>query len=518
MTRATPLLSCLLALPAWSRALADDCPGDAIASARASATIGDVASVKDLVARCPGDARLKTLLGVAYAHAGNPFWAVRTLRARLDEDPSDCAARAWLAWVHFRQAALDEARETLAGGFEACGEADRARLLALRALVADAEGRPGEAARDIVEARFATSVWPSDARALPALAERLFPDGVADLAWRVEVLGGYTSNALLGSPTDPASGSVTESESGLGQFDAWVRFAPAVARWWRPSLEVQGKGVGFAGTEVRGLSYLDLSGRVGVMVGRTLPRVLVGYRPDFLLLRQGDRYEAGPVWYYGAHRGEVEVEVAPWLLAFAGAGRRVFREAARTRTEADAGFGGRVAAHRRVAVLWAASGRVVRARESAWNLYGASGLAGAHVGLGAGFSARAGLTVAADFYPESSGYGPFGTPARDRRDVLVKPGLVAWSPPWHGLRAGVGYEFSRRRSTVSRYGFSDHRVALRLLWVGGHEFLGPREAPGKPLADLPWGAGDGEGAGVFERVQDLLRQDEAVQRSSSCVQ
>ncbi len=518
MTRVVHLVSWLLVLAAWSPALARDCPGDAIASARALAANGDVGGLKDLVARCPEDAGLKTLLGLAYAHAANPFWAVRTLQARLDEDPGDCTARAWLAWVHLQQAALNEARDALGGDLAACGEADRTRLLALRALVADAEGRRGDAARDIEEAWHGREAWRTDAHALPALTRRLFPDHVADVAWRVETAGGYTSNALLGSPTDPASGSVKEGGSGLGSLDAWVRFAPAVARGWRPSLEVQGRGVGFAATEVRGFSYLDLSARLGVMVGRTLPRVLVGYRPDFLLLGQGDRYEAGPVWYFGAHRGEVEVEVAPWLLAFAGAGKRVFRETARTRIEADGGLGGRVSVHPRVALLWAMSGRLYRSRDPAWNLYGASGLAGAHVGIGAGFSARAGLTVAADFYPDSSGYGPFGAPARDRRDVLLKPGLVAWSPPWHGLRVGVGYDFSWRGSTVSRYAFSDHRVTVRFLWAGGDDFLGPREAAQEPLADLPWGAGEGEGAGVFERVQDLLRQDEAVQRSSSCVQ
>ena len=36
-------------------------------------------------------------------------------------------------------------------------------------------------------------------------------------------------------------------------------------------------------------------------------------------------------------------------------------------------------------------------------------------------------------------------------------------------------------------------------------------------APMPWEAGDGA-RGLEERMQDLLRQDEQVQRSSSCVQ
>ncbi len=241
--------------------------------------------------------------------------------------------------------------------------------------------------------------------------------------------------------------------------------------------------------------------------------MLLAWRPEWLVLRQGDRYDEGPVLYFAAHR--TEAEVTPWLVAFAGGGRRTFRETARSRREADFGAGGRMALGPRATLLWAATGRIWRANAEAWNLWGASALLAVQGRLPLGFLARAGMSVAFDAYPDSSGYLQWGSPENDRRDLLLKPGLAAWSPSWSGVRVGVQYEFSWRDSTLRAYDFLDHRVTVRLAWSGDAGVLTPQAAEGHPITPPLGGATGEEG---MDRIQDLFRQDEQVQRSSSCVQ
>lgn len=475
---------------------------------------GAVAGLKDALVAFPGDASLTVLLGAAYLAAGNDFWAIRTLSRRVAEAPEDCAARAWLAWAYLGQAGLDQALDAAID--PGCQGPDAGRLAMVRALVAGNRG-DGVAADDALRAaRKVSALWPSDRDALGAVTRRALPDGMPELSWRLEVAGGYTSNALLGSPSDPLSGSVRDGRSALGQTDLWLRFAPWVHTWVRPLAELQFKGAGFLADEVRGLSWLDLTGRLGLVIGRGVPRAMIAWRPEGLLLGQGDRYDAGPVWYFAAHRAELEVEVTPWLVLFAGGGQRTFRETARTRGEADLGLGGHAVLARPLILLWAATGRVYRANEPAWHLWGGSALVALQGRLPLGFLVKGGLSASLDFYPDSAGYAPFGAPSRDRRDLFLKPGLSSWSPAWSGVRVGVQYDFSWRDSTAPAYDFSDHRVTLRVSWSGNTDVLRPRAAEGRPLGEMPWGVG--RESEVMDRVQDLLRQDEQVQRSSSCVQ
>ena len=522
MTRILAFSACVL----WSLAQAAPLPADegctekACILDRAGGLLaagdaeGALGLLKDAVGRSPLDGDLVVALGAAYLKAGNAFWAIRTLSQRVADAPDDCAARAWLAWAYLGQAGLDAAME--ASELPQCPPPDRARLAMVRALVAGARGDRDRAVAAIREARASAQMWPSDRLAFTRVTRTALPDSLPELAWRLEVGAGYTSNALLGSPTDPASGSVLEGRTALSQGDLWLRFAPWVHTWVRPALEIQAKATGFLADSVRGLSWFDLTGRLGVSVGKVLPRVLLAWRPEWLLLSQGDRYDEGPVWYFAAHRAEVEFEAAPWLVVFAGAGHRQFRETARTRFEADLGLGGRAGLAPPLTLLWAFTGRVYRANASAWNLWGASALLSLQGRLPHGLLAKAGLSGSVDAYPDSAGYGPWGGNPDSRRDVLLKPGLSIWSPSWAGVRVGVQYDFSWRDSTLAAYDFEDHRATVRLVWTGDAEVLVPGPGTGKPILDLPWGGG-GVDEGM-ERIQDLLRQDEQVQRSSSCVQ
>ncbi|MBM4396942.1 MAG: hypothetical protein FJ087_14790 [Deltaproteobacteria bacterium] len=449
---------------------------------------------------------------VAYAEAGNHAWAVRTLAAWVESHPSDCEARTWLAWEYVAMGAADLAADALPAGACTAAGALHPRARMLRALLHHQGGRADEARAEIDAARASPAAYDSDRAALPALAAAIDPDRLRDVAWSVEAAGGYTSDARLGAPTDPGQGSGGDS-SALVQVNAYARVAPDAGAAVRPAAEAQVRVLRLLDGDVSEFSYLNLTGRAGLLAGRAVPRVLVAYRPDFLLLDQGDRFADGPAWYVGGHRAEVEVEVAPWMLAFAGGGRRAFREMGRTRWEADGGVAGQAPLWRgRLRLGGAVMARWHGATDPAYDLAGGTVALNLLARLPGRWSATVAMATAIDGYTRSgTSFGP-----EPRRDVFLRPGVAAWTPPFHGLTAGVGYDWSRRLSTAPAFDHEDHRVLLRVRWTGSADLRAPRAAPGAPIADIPWGlAGDG-GAGSDDRVQDLLRMDEPVQDVCGC--
>src|SRR5690606_9175950 len=114
---------------------------------------------------------------------------------------------------------------------------------------------------------------------------RAAPDLARDLRWRLDAATGYTSNALLGSPLDPmaATAHPGDTASGLLLLDGWIRFAPWTDTVARPVVEAQIRVTRFFADAVRGLSYADFSGRLGVSLGESAPRLLLAYRPALLL-------------------------------------------------------------------------------------------------------------------------------------------------------------------------------------------------------------------------------------------
>ena len=101
--------------------------------------------------------------------------------------------------------------------------------------------------------------------------------------------------------------------------------------------------------------------------------------------------------------------------------------------------------------------------------------------------------------------------------MLFRVGPAFFSPDLKGVRIGLGYDYSNRLSTAQNYAFDDHRITLKVAWTGDKMLWGPGLADSAPIIDMPWDTSSGS-TGLEERVQDLLRQDEQVQRSSSCVQ
>jgi len=481
----------------------------------AGAEIDDVAALKAELEQNPVDPATKRRLGIAYYRAGNDFWAIRTLDGVVRDVPADCEARAWLGLAYLRRAFPEQALATVR--FGGCAGPAAFRLRMIESLAERAAGRAENADSLLADVSALERGWAGDVEGLPAVRRRVNPDHVPDVAWTLEFGGGYSSNAVMGAATDEAA-AADGGASALAMFDARVRLAPDFGGPVRGVLEIQPRLTWFFADGAERLSFLELTGQAGIMIRRTLPRVTLAYRPDWLLLPNGFRGETAPVPYMMGHRGEFEIEVRPEVLIFGGAGTRAFREMVRSRTEVDLGLGGAASPVRNLSLMWAASGRYYDARHDAWDLAGFSAMFAAVMRLPFDMSARASVTLSMDWYYDSAaenGVDPFRSDV-DRFDYFYRMGFQFWSPSLAGVRFGVSYDFSSRESTADSYSYSDHRALLRVRWVGNAAFGRPSAvAMPDDVGLMDWG--DGDGAGIDERVQDMLRQDEQVQRSSSCV-
>ena len=310
------------------------------------------------------------------------------------------------------------------------------------------------------------------------LHRRLDPWWLEPLSGELDVEIGHTSNALAGSPTDPAA------RARRAPWPTWSceRASCLLGGGVRPVLDLEVLGHGLEEAEYRELCSLQGAVRLGGMLPPS-HRLAVGYRAERLLL---DQYA---VRFAEALRGEIEVE---WVGP---AGIRRRRPPRLPRRAADPTGGrrrrGRLAVEAgRHAVGGGCDGAPRHAHFPAYDLSGASLAAAARFGLGRGVTARSPPPSRWDDYLHSGGREGeqvFGTTER-RRDLLGKVTLGVWLPPWRGLRAGFEWQLARRDSTADdRPGFDfdyqESRARLLLRWTLRDQSLGaaPR-APAGPRA------------------------------------
>lgn len=470
-----------------------------------------IAEAKAAVHKDPSDPAGYFRLARAYLDDGNDAWAVKTLRSLQARLPDDCRPALWMAWIRLRQGALDEARQALEAAACPAGSAAAARREILLSRLEHLAGDPAAARRHAAAARRAERLYPEDRELLLRAAQvgEAFPP---PLQGKLDLQLGWTANARAGSPADPAA-TGDDPHSAMGLLSLWLRYLHPEGYLARPQLELEARGTGFAAARGRDFSTLTLSLRPGVWLGEARPLVLLSYRGEALLLAGSDRYDDGPLWFTNAHRFELEWNPTP-LTVFAGAGRRLFRESGRSRTEIDGGLGGGFSVSR-LRLLWALSGRLHQADKAPYDLRGATGLVSGELKLPARFALRLGAVLNLDHYPHSAGYFDAVAPDTQRRDVLLRLSASVFAPPlWNAVRSGVTYEFAHRESTIGAYDFTDHRVLLKLSFAFSLDPFLPRAPAQAGHVPLDWGEGDGA---IEERIQDLLRQDEAAQRSSACL-
>jgi thioredoxin-like negative regulator of GroEL len=471
-----------------------------------------IALLKAEIERQPSDKPLRLWLARAYLADGNDFWALRTLSAAAALHPEDCNLTLWQAFVQIKQGEVEQARDLLQS---ACPTwpPTMARRSLLLAMVEQGAGATAAAQNHLDQARAARFAFPEDREAMARMASQLDPGFVAPFSGRLDLAMGGTSNARAGSPVDPVSQGNGARSLALSAL-ASARFVSPNRSFARFSAEAEIRGLGYQAEAGRDYSYLMLSGRPGLLLTGKGRRLLLGYRYESFLLAGGDRYDPGPLWFFEAHRGEWEMELSQALTFFGGVGRRAFRETGRTRTEIDGGLGGGFPAGERLQVMAALSARYHDAENDAYDQRGVSVLLSAEHRSPRRWSARAGVLASIDDYPRSTGYFDPSASTTARRDLGLRLSASAFAPPFRNrVKLGLTYEFAVRDSSAAPYDYTDHRVLAKLIWTFTADPWLPH--PATPVGHVPIDYGFGA-AEVAERVQDLLRQGEAAQRSSSC--
>ena len=524
----------------------------ALDAGRCLLAAGHARAARDLLKaaadRSPGHTRLGLLLARAYWAMGNQVWARRVLLQLATRRPDDCQVRAWLIWLHLQLAELDEAQVRL--GADGCPDPgpERTRWALLQAALERLRQSPEAAATSMEKALGQDEIFPEDRHLLEEMKRYAMPLRPAPVTLRLDVGAGYASNGMGANPSDPrANLPASTTESPAFTLDALARFEPTWHSFVNPRLELGLRGLLLTRqdpVDMGGYSYLNLSARPGISLGN----VRVYYHGQLFLLGGGDPVSKGavqvgpssdgPRWFYESHRGEVELDPVSWMTLFAGAGRTIFREAIRSRTEVDGGLGIHGKAWRlhllggvsmrghwggdSEVLVTLPSGTTRQVLISPYDLYGGTLLLSATLPLPY-LSVRARVVAAFDTYLRSEGYFdmvdlfPDDDPITGREDVLIKGGLEVWSRAWLGLRAGATYEATHRYSTKAAYTYTDHRVLGRVRFTFSFDPFGPSTmSGGQGHEPLPYSA---QNRDVLDdqRIQDMLRQEDSARRGSSCI-
>jgi hypothetical protein len=491
----------------------------AIGQARELLQGGSVKPALDVLKRAraqwPDHEGVRTELAAAYVADNNQFWALNVLNDFDANHQAACASRAWIAHLHIRQANLELAEEVLdKPGCRVLAQ-DRAREHLLRAAIARLRGAQAQVREHMEAARGQSAIYEEDASGLRDLDGELHSGRLPWASWRLDGALGWTSNGLAGSPVDRANRPDIEG-SAVFLLDSRLRLVWPQVGAVRAAVDGSLRTLQLVSESSRDLSYVAPGIRPGVLFGAEHPRLLLAWSYDAVRLAAIDRYAQGPVWFAEGNRIEYELEATESMLAFGGAGRRVFREQGRSRWEADQGVAWGFALGRAARVLAGGSMRWNRAENEAWSSFGGTLVAQGQVALSHGLEARGNASYSHEHFPRSRGYFS-GALNELRVDNLVRAKLGLWSPPWAGARVGLDYEYSHRASTADAFSYTDHRTLLHLSWVLDTDRFGVKVVGREGRTPLGLGVGAGAALSDDVRVRDLMRQDEAVKQGSSCL-
>ncbi len=495
-------------------------PSAAVERARELQAAGDGEAARDLLRAAAEATPDSELLAVARAESyladDNDFWAIKVLTEFTEAHPPACQARMFKARIEIDQAALDQAEATITEA--GCEEPEeiRTRGLVLRAVIAQAREDDAAARARIGEAQDTRRRYAEDAALLDALSATYGLTPAPAFDWKLDLGLGWTSNGLAGSPVDRVSQDGA-SGSALATVNAHLGWRPAAVGILHPLAEVRWRETELFAGSARGLSTRQPGLRLGAALGNETPRLTVTYGFEVIQVQEGDRYEEGPLLYSEAHRGEYELEATDTWFAFGGGGHRRFRETGRTRWEFEQGLAAAFTLSDSTRLMLGTSARFYDARNDAYDVVGATGLAQLSVAFPRGFELRESASLSGDAYTDSLGYFA-GAPQEERRDVLLRASATLWSPSTAGLKGGLEYDYTSRASTATPYSFHDHRMLLRMSWSYDSKRLGVSRISADGRVPLRHGLDPGaDQPRSDQRVRDLMRQDEDVQRGSSCL-
>jgi len=450
---------------------------------------------------------ISRLLAKAYLQQGNTPWALRTLYAHA-EKTGDCETSTWIAMIRIRAGETEEAQAALDHG--KCGGDDSAatRAKLIQSMLVSLNEDPQAAKNKLEEARKGDRRFPEDDELFGFVERMADPGRITPVRLGAKAAFGYTSNALQSSVAEDRGDSV---DSFTHKLEADLDFVWPLSTYFRPEFRLDGKLQDFDDRQARDVGYRQFGGSAGFLLGNLYPRAGLFYTNDNLLINGGDDYDAGPRWFYETHRGDVEFEPFSWLMLFGGGGKRWFRERARTRYEGDFGAAGTALLPKGVSLSLALSGRMYDAQIEGYDQQGGSALLMARFPYYKDGSISLGALGSMDQYQNSEDYFEAG---ETRSDRLARAMIYVWTPSLWGLQYGLTYKGTQRDSTVEDYTYTAHEAFFVLSWRGGFD-------PFRPLAQkqdlhVTFDYGLSQNTLAQQRIQDLLREEDAARQSSSC--
>ena len=265
------------------------------------------------------------LLAAAYLADDDTAGVLQVLDAHIENNPDDCEARSWLAWVYMEHGFKELTSEILQAG----GCATEAGPLALRfgLLSAYLHVKKGEEGDGGFRELEVDEIYDKDLDLYRYLRAALSPHYQPPFFISFSLQAGYTSNAMFGSASDPAMAH-KKMDSPLLGHELRLGYAPLVAHLFSPSVELTSNSSIFlfedesrsrlseraASADPLDFSSFDFGVRAGFKFLRphdVYPWIFAGYRGDVLFLNMEDRYTfRPPVVFYEGHRAEIELAPA----------------------------------------------------------------------------------------------------------------------------------------------------------------------------------------------------------------
>ena len=497
-----------------------DSPEAAVQQARRLERRGHRDQSQELLRRAAAKQPKSELIALAradaYLNEENPFWALKVLGEFMVAHPPACASRALAARIHIQQANLDQAEQLVSSPDCDQPQETKVRALLLKAQIAELRGDTKTARANVFEARALGRRYEEDDDQLRVLITRYDPYRLPTASWNLDFASGGTSHGMAGVPADLVAPRAIGGSS-LLVLNLRTRLVFSQAPTPRAFADAELRLTQLFATPNRSLSTRQPTLRIGLMIGREQPRLIAAYAYDFVHLEGGDAGVPGPLLYSEAHRAEYQLKVTPWVTAVGSVGGRIFQESDRTRFESEHGLVADIAVSETLQLTMGASWHVYKAQRRVFDQNGIAGLVGLGILTPQGFELRETISLVGDVYPASQN---FFDPLRSerRKDLLLRIGAELWAPDVHGVRLGFGYDYTDRNSTAHDYDYADHRALLHLRWQSDSDKLsGTRiSAPGR--IPMRYDSGKTKGASQPKaEVSDVLRQDETVRRSSSCL-
>jgi len=452
----------------------------------------------------------------AYLNDKNPFWALKILSEFMAANPPACASRALAARIHIQQANLDQAEQLLDTRDCEQPEESKLRSLLLKAQIAELRGNRTAAEAQVKQAAALRHRYEEDDDLLQRLTAVYDPYRQPTVGWTLDLAGGGTSYGLAGVPVDMVAPRGLGG-SALLAVELRVRAMFSQQTRLRTFADAELKATQLLATPNSSLSIRQPTVRVGLMLGRGQPNLVAAYAYDFVDIQGGGAGVPGPRIDSEGHRVEYQLRITPWATAAGSIGGRLFEDLDRTRFESDHGIVANLSLAENVRLMFGASGHVYKAQRRVYDQTGAAGFLGLDVSMTKGFELRETLSLTGDVYPASRG---FFEPLRNeqREDLLVRVGAELWSPETHGLRFAMGYAYTNRNSTANDFDYADHRAMLHLQWQSDSDQMSTRRISKQGRIPIHYDDSDAKPATQpAVEVREILKQDETIRRSSSCL-